>query len=132
MFRIQFRRNLRLLPSVAIKIKFLTYSIDFMRGESDNLIYYIDSYNTMRQQVLHYPRLDTVLMVEETIKKAKEYPSKRQLKLALPKEIMYQTFNLILEYLEDSGKVSIRDGRVIWIWNPSLVKKYSKSKLVVK
>ena len=71
-------------------------------------------------------------MVEETIKDAKEYPSKRQLKLALPKEIMYQTFNLILKYLEDSGKIVIKDGRIIWIWNPELVKKYSNSKLVVK
>jgi len=86
----------------------------------------------MKQQVLHYPRLDTVLMVEETIKKAKEYPSKRQLRMALPRDIMYQTFNLILEYLEESGKIAIKDGKLIWIWNPDLVKKYSGSKLVVR
>lgn len=97
----------------------------------DRLIYIIDIYNTMKQ-VLHYPRLDTILMVEETIKKAKEYPSKRQLKLALPKEIMYQTFNLILDYLEESGKIVIKDRKIIWIWNPELIKKYSESKLVIK
>ena len=85
-----------------------------------------------QEQILHYPRLDTILMVEEAIKDAKEYPSKRQLKLALPKEIMYQTFNLILKYLEDSGKIVIKDGRIIWIWNPELVKKYMRSELVVK
>jgi hypothetical protein len=85
-----------------------------------------------KQQLLHYPRLDTVLMVEEAIKKAKEYPSKRQLWLSLPKKIMYQTFNLILEYLEESGKIVIKDGKIIWIWNPKLVEKYLKSKLVVK
>jgi len=85
-----------------------------------------------RQQLLHYPRLDTVLMVEEAIKKAKEYPSKRRLWLSLPKKIMYQTFNLILEYLEESGKIVIKNGRIIWIWNPELVKKYLESELVVK
>ena len=71
-------------------------------------------------------------MVEEAIRDAKEYPSKRQLKLALPKEIMYQTFNLILRYLEDSGKIAIKDGKIIWIWNPELVKRYTNSKLVIK
>lgn len=71
-------------------------------------------------------------MVEEAIKKAKEYPSKRQLWLSLPKKIMYQTFNLILEYLEESGKIVIKGGKIIWIWNPDLVEKYLKSKLVIK
>lgn len=85
-----------------------------------------------RLYLLHYPRLDTVLMVEEAIKKAKKYPSKRQLWLSLPKKIMYQTFNLILEYLEESGKIVIKGGKIIWIWNPDLVEKYLKSKLVVK
>jgi hypothetical protein len=85
-----------------------------------------------KQQLLHYPRLDTVLMVEEALKKAKEYPSKRQLWLSLPKRVMYQTFNLILEYLKESGKIVIKDGKIIWIWNPKLVEKYLKSRLVVK
>ena len=84
------------------------------------------------QQMIHYPRLDTVLMVEDTLKNAKEYPSKRQLWLALKKKVMYQTFNTILSYLEESGKILIKDGKVIWIWNPELVKRYSKSNLVLK
>jgi outer membrane lipoprotein-sorting protein len=71
-------------------------------------------------------------MVEEALKKAKEYPSKRQLWLSLPKRVMCQTFNLILEYLKESGKIVIKDGKIIWIWNPKLVEKYLKSKLVVK
>lgn len=84
------------------------------------------------QQMLHYPRLDTILMVEDAIKKAKEYPSKRQLWLSLKKKVMYQTFNIIISYLEDSGKIMIDRGKIIWIWNPELVKKYSKSNLVLK
>ena len=31
------------------------------------------------EDILRYPRLDTVLMVEETIQKAKEYPTKAKL-----------------------------------------------------
>jgi hypothetical protein len=85
-----------------------------------------------KQQLLHYPRLDTVLMVEETIKRSGEYPSKRSLWLSLRKKVMYQTFNLILKYLEESGKIVIKDGKIIWIWNPKLVEKYLKSNLVVK
>ncbi|MBI2084050.1 MAG: hypothetical protein HYT70_00310 [Candidatus Aenigmarchaeota archaeon] len=84
-----------------------------------------------RLQLLHYPRLDTVLMVEEAIRKAGEYPSKRQLWLSLRKKVMYQTFNLILDYLEESEKIVIRDGKIIWIWNPQLVEKYLKSHLAV-
>ncbi len=86
----------------------------------------------MREQLLHYPRLDTVLMVEETIKAAREYPSKRQLWLSLKKQVMYQTFNVIIEYLEESGKIIQKGGKIIWIWNPELVKKYSNSDLVLK
>ncbi len=84
------------------------------------------------KQIVHYPRLDTVLMVEDTLRKAEEYPSKRQLWLALEKKVMYQTFNLIISYLEDSGKIVQRNGKIIWVWNPELVRKYSNSKLVLK
>ena len=84
------------------------------------------------QRMIHYPRLDTVLMVEDAIRKAKEYPSKRQLWLSLKKKVMYQTFNVIISYLEDSGKIVQKNGKVIWIWNPELVRRYSNSKLVLK
>ena len=86
------------------------------------------------QEVLHYPRLDTVIMVEEAIKKAKVYPSKAELLRALPKQIMYQTFLLILDYLEKSNKIYIDpgDGRIVWIWDPEGVKKFLKKDLVVR
>ena len=86
------------------------------------------------QEVLHYPRLDTVLMVEEQIKKAKEYPTKAELLRSLPKKVMYQTFLLILDYLEQSNKIYIdkRDGRIVWIWNPKGVKELLEKGLVVR
>ncbi len=86
------------------------------------------------QEVLHYPRLDTVLMVEETIRNAKEYPTKAQLLEALPKKMMYQTFLLILDYLEKSNKILIdkKDGRIVWIWDPKGVEKFLKQDLVAR
>ena len=82
--------------------------------------------------IIHYPRLDTVIMVENKIKSEEEWKSKRQLWLSLDKKIMYQTFNIIISYLEESGKITVKDGKIIWLWNPDLVKKYSNSSLVLK
>ncbi len=77
------------------------------------------------ENILRYPRLDTVLMVEKAIQKAKDYPTKAELWRSLPKKTMYQTFNLILDYLEYSGKIHLaKNGEIIWIWNPALVDKY--------
>jgi len=72
--------------------------------------------------VLHYPRLDTVLMVEDAIKEAKSYPTRTQLWKSLPKQVQYQTFRIILDYLERSNKIAFnRDGRIMWIAsNPKL------------
>ncbi|MEF8880196.1 MAG: hypothetical protein V5A64_07395 [Candidatus Thermoplasmatota archaeon] len=76
---------------------------------------------------IHYPQLDTILMVEEKIQEM-DYPRKTELWKALPKKVMYQTFNLIIDYLESSGKILIDDdGRIVWIWNPELMKKVMKS-----
>jgi len=70
-------------------------------------------------EVIHYPNLKTVLMVEDALKKANKLMTREQLKKKLPTQIMHQTLNLILKYLEDSGK--ILDGRkgILWIYNPS-------------
>lgn len=86
------------------------------------------------QEVLHYPRLDTVLMVEEAIRSAKEYPTKAELLKALPKKMMYQTFLLILDYLEESNKIHIdkKDGRIVWIWDPDGVERLLKQGLVAR
>ena len=73
----------------------------------------------------HMPRLDTVLMVEKTIKKLDYYPTKNQLWRALPKMVMWQTFNTIIDYLENSNKIIIdKDGEVLWVFadNPKIKK----------
>ena len=73
----------------------------------------------MQQVVIHYPNLKTVLMVEETLKNANTLLTREELKSKLPTKVMHQTLNIILRYLEDSGK--ILDGRkgILWIYNPS-------------
>ena len=71
----------------------------------------------MQQQILHYPNLKTVLTVEKTIQEADTIVSKSELKRKLPTQIMHQTLNLILEYLEDSGKIIIGPKGITWIYN---------------
>ena len=80
------------------------------------------------KNILRYPRLDTVIMVEEAIQNSKEYPKKTKLWKSLPKKVMYQTFNTIIDYLEYSGKIHLtKSGEIIWTYNPKLVSKYLSS-----
>lgn len=79
----------------------------------------------MERPILHYPQLDTVLMVEEFIKEHGGEYKKRSLWEHLPKKMMYQTFQVIFDYLYDSHKIAVdKEGKICWIWNPKLVKKY--------
>lgn len=87
------------------------------------------------KNILRYPRLDTVLMVEKAIKNADDYPTKTQLWKALPKKVMYQTFCTIVDYLEYSRKIFIdpRDGKIVWTWDPEGVAELLKHpELVVR
>ena len=80
---------------------------------------------TLKQNILHYPQLDTVLMVEEFIKEHGGEFKKKSLWQNLPKKMMYQTFCTILDYLLYSKKIAIEtEGKICWIWNPELVEKY--------
>ena len=74
--------------------------------------------------LLHSPTLESVLMVEKTIQKYSQECGKYQLWKKLPKKMMYQTFQTILDYLENSGKIIIdKDGCVIWTYNPRMIRK---------
>lgn len=66
-----------------------------------------------------YPRLDTVLLVEEFIKENDGEYKKKKLWEALPKKMMYQTFSVIIDYLLTSGKISVdSEGKIGWIFYP--------------
>ena len=78
-----------------------------------------------QKNVLHYPQLDTVLMVEEYIKDNSGEYKKKSLWENLPRKMMYQTFCVIFDYLLDSNKIAIdKEDKIAWIWDPEGVKKY--------
>ncbi|MEK6906335.1 MAG: hypothetical protein AABW81_01800 [Nanoarchaeota archaeon] len=68
------------------------------------------------ENILHYPQLDSILMVERIIQEMKEYPTRMELWKALPKKMQYQTFKLILNYLEKSNKIMFDKDKIIWIF----------------
>jgi len=76
----------------------------------------------MVQKILHEPQLDTIMMVENAIREAKMYPTKMALLKSLPRQIQYQTFNRILEYLESSNKIVFDGRKIVWVFadNPKL------------
>jgi hypothetical protein len=77
----------------------------------------------METEVLHYPRLDTILMVEKILKRSKEPLSKNELDRRLEKKIMRSTLNIILEYLEDSGKIILLKEGILWIYKEDISNK---------
>ncbi len=77
-------------------------------------------------KTLHHPRLDTVIMVEESIQENSGEFGKFQLWRKLPRSVMYQTFLKILDYLEHSNKIAYdKEGKVGWIFSPDVYKRFS-------
>lgn len=71
------------------------------------------------------PTLGTIKMVEETLSKMSEYPTKNKLWRALPRQIQYPSFKMILNYLEESNKIIFdKDGTIVWtfVHSPELQK----------
>jgi len=70
------------------------------------------------------PTLQTVLMVEKFIEENSGEYKKTELFKNLPKKVMWQTFQVIIEYLEETLRVVYdKEGYVVYIWNPKLLKK---------
>ena len=81
-------------------------------------------------QVMHSPRLATVLMVEETLKKAKEILKIAELKRRLPKKVMHSTLLQILDYLQESGKILITTKGILWCYRlPAAMERLKKNTL---
>jgi len=60
--------------------------------------------------------------VENVVKQAKEPLSKNEIDRRLKKKIMRPTLNLILNYLEESGKIAILEEGIIWIFREDISK----------
>jgi len=77
----------------------------------------------------HSPTLNTVLMVEETLKNMDESViTIAKLKKILPKQVNHNTLKIILLYLEYSNKIAVTLKGITWIHNtnPQLRKAISK------
>ena len=73
------------------------------------------------------PTLQSVLMVEKSTKKYSQECGKYQLWKKLPKKIMYQSYQVILDYLQESGKIIIdKDGCIIWTWAPKEIERIKR------
>jgi hypothetical protein len=87
----------------------------------------------MKKKATYNPTLQSVLMVEEAAKKYSQEYGKYQLWKKLPKKIMYQSYQVILDYLKESGKIMIdSDGCIIWTWNPKEIERVKKERLIIK
>jgi len=69
-----------------------------------------------RENLIHSPTLNTVLMVESLLKESGELLSVAEIKRRLPKKVMHQTLLQILDYLQLSGKIIIGTKGILWIF----------------
>ena len=71
-----------------------------------------------QERQVHWPTLNTVIMVEDTLKKIKEsIISVAELKRKLPRQVNHITLMVILEYLERSNKIAATLKGITWIEN---------------
>ena len=72
------------------------------------------------QRIEHSPTLNTVLMVEDTLKNMEDSViSIAELKRRLPRQVNHNTIMVILEYLEMSNKILVTIRGITWIHNPN-------------
>lgn len=74
---------------------------------------------TYNKEIIHYPTLKTMLMVEKVLRKADTTIDREEIKRRLPVKIMHQTLNIILNYLEEKGLIIDSHKGILWIYNPS-------------
>ena len=77
-----------------------------------------------RNSIARSPTLQTVLMVEGFIEENSGEYKKTDLFKSLPKKVMWQTFQVIMEYLDSIHKIVYdKEGYVVYIWNPEFFEK---------
>lgn len=70
---------------------------------------------------VHWPTLNTVIMVEDALKKMnRSIISIAELKRKLPRQVNHITLMVILEYLERSNKIAVTLKGITWIENNNL------------
>jgi hypothetical protein len=71
---------------------------------------------------MYEPNLSTLKMIEKAISDRNGELTKTALWKILPRKTKYQTFKQAVDYLIESMKVIIKDGKLIWIFDPELCK----------
>lgn len=72
------------------------------------------------------PTLGTVLMIEKFIDEHSGEYNIRELWQKLPKKVMWQTYLVVIDYLQSINKIALdRNETVGYIWNPELAKRYA-------
>ena len=68
----------------------------------------------------HSPTLNTVIMVEETLRNMNESAfTVAELKRHLPRKVNHIKLKIILRYLEESNKIFVTVDGITWIFNPN-------------
>ena len=79
------------------------------------------SKNVEYQKMEHSPTLNTVLMVEATLKESQSsIITVAELKRKLPKQVNHNVLKTILNYLEESNKIAVSIKGITWIHNTNL------------
>ncbi len=80
---------------------------------------------------LRSPTLETVLMVERTIDKYSGEFNRTEIWKKLPRKVMWQTYLMILDYLQAINKIAMdRNGTIAYIWNPESAKLFMNRKRI--
>ena len=73
---------------------------------------------TIENKLEHSPNLNTVIMVEETLKNLdKSVVTVAELKRLLPRKVNHNKLKTILRYLEESNKIIVTLDGITWIFN---------------
>jgi hypothetical protein len=69
-------------------------------------------------EVLHYPTLKTVLLVENVLRDAKEPLTRYEILKRMNNKLMKQSLNIIIQYLVERNMVIDSDKGVFWVYTP--------------
>ena len=85
--------------------------------------------NEAINQIARSPTLETVTMIEKTIEEYSGEFNRTEIWKKLPKKVMWQTYLVVLAYLQSINKIAIsKEGIIVYIWSPELAKKFMSRK----
>lgn len=69
-----------------------------------------------KKEFQHSPTLNTVMMIEDVLKRSGELMTIAELKRRIPRKVMHRTLMQVLDYLQMSGKIVIGTKGVLWVF----------------